>query len=109
MGDVTPCRMPQQRLFRCRFNAAVFEGRLPADLDIGWNTRLKTTAGTTHFRRDPPVTLAGPPRWGPCLSSAPRVAPLVTLFMACSQQPPTLVPASPQAAGTLIQVARDSW
>ena len=50
-----------------RFNAAVFEGQLPADLDIAWNARLKTTAGTTHFRRDPPTTLTGPPRWGTAL------------------------------------------
>ena len=35
----------------CRLNAAVFGGRLPADLHISWNVHLKTTAGLTHYSR----------------------------------------------------------
>jgi hypothetical protein len=53
----------------CRFNATVFEGQLPGDLDMSWNARLKTTAGTTHFRREPPTTLTGQPRCGACFPS----------------------------------------
>ncbi|KAK9837501.1 hypothetical protein WJX81_007148 [Elliptochloris bilobata] len=34
------------------FNASVFDGRLPADLAMGWNAHLKTTAGLTHYRRE---------------------------------------------------------
>lgn len=40
-------------LFR-EFNRTVFEGRLPADLQMKWNPRLLTTAGLTHYRRDIP-------------------------------------------------------
>ena len=41
---------------RCRelflhYNAAVFGGSLPRDLDISWSNRLNTTAGLSHFRR----------------------------------------------------------
>ena len=41
---------------RCRelflhYNAAVFGGALPRDLDITWSNRLNTTAGLSHFRR----------------------------------------------------------
>ena len=34
-----------------RFNASVYRGRLPADLDMSWNVHLKTTAGLTYFLR----------------------------------------------------------
>ena len=45
----------------CRFNSTVFASRLPADLEIAWSAHLKTTAGTTHFRREPPsLPFAGP-------------------------------------------------
>ena len=45
----------------CRFNSTVFANRLPADLEIAWSAHLKTTAGTTHFRREPPsLPFAGP-------------------------------------------------
>ena len=44
-----------------RFNSTVFANRLPADLEIAWSAHLKTTAGTTHFRREPPsLPFAGP-------------------------------------------------
>lgn len=35
-----------------RYNDIIFEGILPADLDISWNARLSTTAGLTHYKRD---------------------------------------------------------
>lgn len=35
----------------CRYNAQVFEGRLPRDLDISWNSKLTTTAGLTQYQR----------------------------------------------------------
>ena len=45
----------------CRFNSTVFANRLPADLEIAWSAHLKTTAGTTHFRREPSsLPFAGP-------------------------------------------------
>ena len=45
----------------CRFNSTVFANRLPIDLEISWSAHLKTTAGTTHFRREPPsLPFAGP-------------------------------------------------
>ena len=37
------------------YNAVIFEGKLPADLPIGWNNRLATTAGLTHYRREAPA------------------------------------------------------
>jgi len=52
------------------FNAAAWGGRLPADLAIAWSTRLRTTAGLTHFGRLPRGALlvsagtAGPPPHG---------------------------------------------
>ena len=48
----------------CRFNASVFSERLPADLEIAWSAHLKTTAGTTHFRREPPALPGAKPRRG---------------------------------------------
>jgi len=35
-----------------RYNDVIFDGALPADLDISWNARLSTTAGLTHYKRD---------------------------------------------------------
>ena len=35
----------------CRYNAKVFGGRLPADLQISWSKHLLTTAGLTHYSR----------------------------------------------------------
>ncbi|KAK3273974.1 hypothetical protein CYMTET_17820 [Cymbomonas tetramitiformis] len=32
------------------YNARIFEGRLPSDLEITWNVNLKTTAGITKYR-----------------------------------------------------------
>jgi hypothetical protein len=43
------------------FNCTIFEGRLPADLEISWNARLLTTAGLTHYRRDIPDDPYAPP------------------------------------------------
>lgn len=45
------------------FNRTVFEGRLPADLEIKWNARLLTTAGLTHYRRDIPDDPYAPPMY----------------------------------------------
>ncbi|KAL3138893.1 hypothetical protein ABBQ32_005716 [Trebouxia sp. C0010 RCD-2024] len=39
-----------------RLNSAVFEERLPADLQISWNVHLRTTAGLTRNTR---ISLAG--------------------------------------------------
>ncbi|EFN54886.1 hypothetical protein CHLNCDRAFT_13364, partial [Chlorella variabilis] len=36
------------------FNRTVFEGQLPAGLELRWNARLLTTAGLTHYRREIP-------------------------------------------------------
>jgi predicted SprT family Zn-dependent metalloprotease len=33
------------------YNARVFGGQLPDDLEIKWNARLATTAGITHYKR----------------------------------------------------------
>ena len=33
------------------FNRRIFDGRLPADLEIKWNSRLASTAGVTHYQR----------------------------------------------------------
>ena len=49
-----------QQLLR-EFNRTVFEGRLPADLEVTWNARLLTTAGLTHYRRDIPDDPYAPP------------------------------------------------
>eukprot|EP00891_Asterochloris_glomerata_P001488 jgi/Astpho2/1488/e_gw1.00026.148.1_t len=38
-------------LLACRYNAELFDNKLPADLHISWSTKLKTTAGLTHFKR----------------------------------------------------------
>ena len=46
-----------------RFNSTVFANCLPADLEIAWSAHLKTTAGTTHFRREPPGLLFAGPRY----------------------------------------------
>ena len=35
----------------CRYNAELFGSKLPEDLHISWSTKLKTTAGLTHFKR----------------------------------------------------------
>ena len=58
-------------LWLCRFNTAVFNERLPADLEIAWSAHLKTTAGTTHFRREPAPFPGAKPRYG-----AQRLLPL---------------------------------
>ncbi len=34
-----------------RLNGTIFGGRLPPDLEVSWNARLKTTAGLTHYKR----------------------------------------------------------
>jgi SprT-like family len=34
-----------------RYNAKVFGGKLPADLQITWSKTLCTTAGLTHYSR----------------------------------------------------------
>lgn len=39
--------------------------RLPADLEIGWSAHLKTTAGTTHFRREVSAVPDAAPRYLP--------------------------------------------
>ncbi|KAK9811089.1 hypothetical protein WJX73_001706 [Symbiochloris irregularis] len=39
-----------QQLFSL-YNAQVFQGRLPQDLDISWNSKLTTTAGLTQYQR----------------------------------------------------------
>ncbi|CAL8463557.1 g3091 [Coccomyxa elongata] len=44
------------------FNATVFGNRLPEDLEISWNAHLRTTAGTTHYKREPPTRPTEPPR-----------------------------------------------
>lgn len=44
------------------YNEHIFGGQLPADLEIGWNNRLSTTAGLTHYRREVPPDPAAPPR-----------------------------------------------
>ncbi|BDA48577.1 probable HMG box-containing protein C19G7.04 at C-terminar half [Coccomyxa sp. Obi] len=44
------------------FNATVFGNRLPEDLEISWNAHLRTTAGTTHYKREPPIRPTDPPR-----------------------------------------------
>ena len=60
------CSVAERRRFRrqrdaltCdafdRFNARVFDGRLPADLPITWNPRLRTTAGITRCKKTVPV------------------------------------------------------
>ena len=33
------------------FNESVFDGKIPNDQEVVWNSRLKTTAGTTFFKR----------------------------------------------------------
>lgn len=35
----------------CRYNGQVFGGYLPADLDIAWSSKLRTTAGMTLYQR----------------------------------------------------------
>jgi len=45
-----------------RFNVSVFGGQLPADLAIGWNAHLLTTAGLTHYRRDAAAAPGEAPR-----------------------------------------------
>lgn len=45
-----------------KYNSVIFEGKLPADLEIRWNNRLSTTAGLTHYRRDIPPEVYEPPR-----------------------------------------------
>ncbi|KAK9815879.1 hypothetical protein WJX72_011199 [[Myrmecia] bisecta] len=42
-----------------RFNATVFDGQLPTDLEINWNAHLKTTAGLTRYTRELPSELFG--------------------------------------------------
>lgn len=32
------------------YNRRIFDDRLPADLEIKWNERLRTTAGVTHYK-----------------------------------------------------------
>lgn len=49
-------------VWACRFNATVFGNRLPEDLEISWNAHLRTTAGTTHYKREPPTRPTDPPR-----------------------------------------------
>lgn len=59
------CRVleqPQKHVLACRFNSNVFDKRLPADLEIAWSAHLKTTAGTTHFRREAPIAPDAGPR-----------------------------------------------
>ena len=52
------------RDFYAKYNALIFNGILPADLDITWNKRLATTAGLTHYRRENGVDVLLPtPRY----------------------------------------------
>lgn len=46
----------------CRFNATVFGNQLPEDLQISWNAHLRITAGTTHYKREPPSNPSHLPR-----------------------------------------------
>lgn len=46
-----------------KYNALVFGGKLPADMEISWNKRLATTAGLTHYRREMSHDLEQPPRY----------------------------------------------
>lgn len=48
-----------------RFNADIFGGRLPADLEISWNNNLKTTAGLTHYKRQILPDPSAPPLCAP--------------------------------------------
>ena len=43
--------LPAHVKFERRLNEVIFDGSLPADMDISWNARLKTTAGLTHYKR----------------------------------------------------------
>jgi len=48
--DLIPDSTPNQNRLR-RLNGTIFGGRLPPDLQVSWNARLKTTAGLTHYKR----------------------------------------------------------
>ena len=78
-------------LWLCRFNAAVFDGRLPADLEIAWSAHLKTTAGTTHFRREPAAFPGAKPRQGAKLPVSSQNQPrlLCILEIPCLSRIPT--------------------
>ncbi len=54
-----------------RYNAAVFGGRLPADLQITWSKHLLTTAGMTHYKQEAPSCLFGSPRHAIHLENGP--------------------------------------
>ena len=56
------CFLNDSEVITSRFNSRVFNGRLPADMEIAWSAHLKTTAGTTHFRREPPAVPFTSPR-----------------------------------------------
>ena len=34
-----------------KYNALIFDGALPEDMDLSWNKKLTSTAGLTHYRR----------------------------------------------------------
>jgi hypothetical protein len=46
-------------LLPCRYNANVFGGQLPANLQITWSKTLCTTAGLTHYSRTAPAQGGG--------------------------------------------------
>ena len=51
--------MAQVRALSRRYNARVFGGELPADLQITWSKHLSTTAGMTRYSRQAPQGLFG--------------------------------------------------
>ena len=46
-----PARLALATSLYQKFNLLIFDGALPADLDISWNKRLTSTAGMTHYKR----------------------------------------------------------
>lgn len=58
----TPSKTKENRIFEkskrqyaieyfCYYNSLIFDGALPADLEITWNTRLTSTAGMTRLKK----------------------------------------------------------
>lgn len=54
----------------CRYNAKVFCGKLPADLQITWSKTLSKTAGMTYYTRTAPVQAGGSWRYADRQSAA---------------------------------------